>query len=444
MTHVFPRRLLCAALIALTATFPLLAQKSAPAKAEQPATEEFIFSRLPRLVVVGDSLSAGFQNGSLLDRQQRKGYVNLIAQKAQTLLLQPEIAEPGVPNVLTLVSPGPPPIIVPAPGVSTGRTNPFLPVNNLAVPGATLRDALVARPNFPVDSLTDLVLGFPWLFFGVSQSQVEFAEDAHPRTVIVWIGNNDALGAALGGDASLLTPLAQFQTDYAQLINRLASPRTKLIVANIPDVTTVASLITAQEIAAQVGLPLAIIGPILGITAGDYVTPGALPLIPGILANPTTGPLPPNVILNAAEVTAIDAAITNYNAVIAAKVAEKNGVLVDINALLNNADANGYPLGDGRVLTTNFLGGLFSLDGVHPTNTGYAIIANEFINKINARYNTGIPLVNVLAVANDDPLVPGNYRQAGFPTIAPRETFDFGNAKGGSATIGLDNRSESK
>ncbi len=410
MNHVLFRRLCCGVLLlTLFASFSALPAVAQTLESDKQFSEERI-AKLDFLVIVGDSLSAGFQNGSLLDRQQQNGYAALIARQARTPLSQPLIAAPGIPNVLTLVSPGPPPIILPAPGISTGRTNPFLPVTNLAVPGATLRDSLVTRPNFPLDSLTDVVLGAPWLFFGVSKSQVEFAEAARPQSLIVWIGNNDALGAALAGNSTQLTPLAQFQADYAQLINRLARNRTKLIVANIPDVTTTAYLVSAEEIAAQIGLPLAIVGPILGIRAGEFVTPFALPLIPGILANPASGPLPPNVVLNTAEIATIRAAVNNYNAFIAAKVAEKNGVLVDVNTLITEVNANGYALGDGRVLTTNFLGGLFSLDGVHPTNTGYAIIANEFIRKINQRYNSNIPLVNVLAVANADPLVLSNSR----------------------------------
>jgi hypothetical protein len=31
-------------------------------------------------------------------------------------------------------------------------------------------------------------------------------------------------------------------------------------------------------------------------------------------------------------------------------------------------------------------GGAFSLDGVHPTARGYALIANKFIEAINAKY----------------------------------------------------------
>ena len=89
---------------------------------------------LSRLVVVGDSLSAGFQNGSLLAEQQVHGYASLVAQQAGVVLPLPEIAYPGIPNVLTLVDPGPPPLIVEAAGASTGRVNPLVQPFDLAVP----------------------------------------------------------------------------------------------------------------------------------------------------------------------------------------------------------------------------------------------------------------------------------------------------------------------
>ena len=60
---------------------------------------------------------------------------------------------------------------------------------------------------------------------------------------------------------------------------------------------------------------------------------------------------------------------------------------------------------NGHHLTNAFLGGLFSLDGVHPTNTGYAVIANKFITTLNQTRGTSIPLVNVNEVASTDPLI---------------------------------------
>src|SRR5215471_268479 len=91
--------------------------------AEKNTKEQQRQADLSRLVVVGDSLSAGFQNFSLVQSSQAHGFANLIAQQAETPLILPLIAEPGVPNKLILV-PGSPPSIVQAPGLSTGRVSP--------------------------------------------------------------------------------------------------------------------------------------------------------------------------------------------------------------------------------------------------------------------------------------------------------------------------------
>jgi len=56
-------------------------------------------------------------------------------------------------------------------------------------------------------------------------------------------------------------------------------------------------------------------------------------------------------------------------------------------------------------LTTDFLGGMFSLDGVHPTNTGYAIVANAFIETLDRTFAAHIPHLSVDRVAQADPLV---------------------------------------
>jgi len=132
---------------------------------------------LSRLVVVGDSLSAGFQSGSLLDVQQVHGYASVVAAQAQEPLPLPLIGAPGIPNVLILVSPGPPPVVAPVPGTSPGRDDFTVQPMDLAVPGQNVQDALTTRPGFPIDDLTDLVLGFPGLLGGLSRSQVEWDEN---------------------------------------------------------------------------------------------------------------------------------------------------------------------------------------------------------------------------------------------------------------------------
>lgn len=362
---------------------------------------------LSRLVVIGDSLSAGFQNGSLLDHQQVHGYAALVAAQAGVELPLPLIAQPGIPNVFTLVNPGPPPVILPVPGTSPGRINPTVQTMNLAVPGANVQDALTTRPDFLFDDLTDLVLGLPGLFGGISFSQVEWAEVLAPTTILVWLGNNDALGAAVAADASLVTPVEVFKRAYKEVMDRLAATGATLVVANIPDVTVIPFLTSAEDAAAQTGLSLVVVGPILGIGPGDFVTPDAFPLISKILSGVTPGPLPANVVLDAGEVAVIRSATEAFNAFIAAQVHEKGAALVDIHALLGSAYAGGIVVG-GQRLTTAFLGGLFSLDGVHPTNTGYAVIANTFIKTLNTHFAAGIHPVSAERIKQDDPLVlPG-------------------------------------
>lgn len=365
-----------------------------------------------RFVVVGDSLSAGYQNNSLLDRQQVNGYASLVARQAKADLVLPLIAEPGVPNVLQLISPGPPPIVAPVAGQSPGRINPTQQPFNLAVPGARTTDVLNARPNLPVDSLTDLVLGFPDLLVGRSRTQLEIAESLQPTLVFLWIGNNDALGAALAANPALLTSQASFERDFKQIIDRLAATNAKLVVANIPDVTVVPALTPAEQILALYGQRIEAVGARLGLAKGDYVTTGAIPLIAAALSGANTPVLPGNVVLTAAEANQIRAAVEGFNATIRREAEAKGAALANVNALLNLVDRFGYPvlLRDGnkanlKFLTTEFLGGLFSLDGVHPTNTGYAIVANEFIRAYDVRFRRLLPFVDVSRIASQDPLV---------------------------------------
>jgi hypothetical protein len=359
---------------------------------------------LSRTVVIGDSLSAGYLNSSLLGTQQVHGYAYLVVTQARQPMALPLIAAPGIPNVLQLVSVGPPPVIVRAPGISTGRIDPTVQATNLAVPGHTVHDALYTRPNFPIDSLTDLVLGLPGLFGGVSMSQVEWAEAMHPTTIIVWIGSQDALNSLLTGDTSSLTSVEKFREDYTALMDRFSATGATLIVGNIPDASVIPFLVSAEEVAAQVGLPLSIVGPLLGIGSGDFVTLDAFPTIIAILTNQVPGPLPDNLVLTASEISQIHAAVVAYNQIISDEARAKGAPLVDINALFSSVRSRGIVV-KGQRLTSDFLGGIVSLDGIHPTYTGHAVVANEFIHVFNARLHAGIPPLAIELVAVDDPLV---------------------------------------
>jgi hypothetical protein len=397
MTNLIPTPTRFQPLIARLSLFTLLATFSSTGFAEKKPD-------LSRLVVVGDSLSAGFQNGSLLNIQQPHGYASLVASQARTMLPLPLIAAPGIPNVLTLVSPGPPPIIVPALGTSTGRDNMFLQPMDLAVPGANVQDALTTRPTPAFTTYTDVVLGLPGLLSGVSRSQVEWAESLSPTTLLVWLGNNDALAVIFTADPAILTPVALFKTAYEEVANRLAATGATLVFANIPDVTVIPYLTSAEKVAAQTGLPLSVVGPILGISPGDFVTPDAFPLILARLADPSLGSLPSHVVLDASEVSIVRTRIDAYNEIIETQARAKGAALVDIHQLLTQIQDKGFVTG-GQRMTADFLGGIFSLDGIHPTNTGYGIVANAFIKELNQTFAAGIPPLSVEQIKKTDPLV---------------------------------------
>ncbi len=63
----------------------------------------------------------------------------------------------------------------------------------------------------------------------------------------LWIGNNDALGAATNGSDSLLTPAAQFDAEYRAIAAAIASVGAKMAIANIPDVTAIPFVTTVSR-----------------------------------------------------------------------------------------------------------------------------------------------------------------------------------------------------
>ncbi|MEE8504691.1 MAG: SGNH/GDSL hydrolase family protein, partial [Kiloniellales bacterium] len=286
-------------------------------------------------------------------------------------------------------------------------------VTNLAVPGHTVEDALTTRPDFSFDDLTDLVLGLPGVFSRISRSQVEWAENSSPfiagppPTILVWLGPNDALVAATEADVSFLTPSDAFKDAYEEMMDRLAATGAEIVVANVPDTTVIPFLTPAEDLAAAFGIPTGLLRPTLGIGPGDFVTPDAFSVIEDILNMEASPPLPADVVLDAGEVARLRAATKAFNKFIAKQAEEHGAALFDVHGFLNRIDAEGTVV-DGATLTTDFLGGLFSLDGVHPTNTGYALLANEFIEVMNAHFGAAIPPLSddeLAAILADDPLV---------------------------------------
>ncbi|MFC0603244.1 G-D-S-L family lipolytic protein [Winogradskyella pulchriflava] len=90
-----------------------------------------------------------------------------------------------------------------------------------------------------------------------------------------------------------------------------------------------------------------------------------------------------------------------YNASILA-VANANGLaLVDLNSILEQASSAGIMFDDYNMNTDLVFGGLVSLDGVHLTARGYALMANSFLQAIDATYGSNFEASGNLAKAGD-------------------------------------------
>lgn len=100
-------------------------------------------------------------------------------------------------------------------------------------------------------------------------------------------------------------------------------------------------------------------------------------------------------VLDMQEIQNVETATTAYNNAIAA-IAQNYGLaLVDVNEVFHQALEGGIEF-DGGLVTAEFVtGGAFSLDGVHLTPRGNAIIANEIIEAVNAQYGSEVPKANI-------------------------------------------------
>lgn len=108
-------------------------------------------------------------------------------------------------------------------------------------------------------------------------------------------------------------------------------------------------------------------------------------------------PLADKWVLTPPEQQAVAAATTAYNQTIEALANQYGLAFADANAFAATVVDSGFPLADGSTVTATYgTGGGFSLDGIHPSPRGYALLANLFIESINAKYGSDLPGVNPL------------------------------------------------
>ena len=122
-----------------------------------------------------------------------------------------------------------------------------------------------------------------------------------------------------------------------------------------------------------------------------------------------TLPLADKWVLIPQEQTAIKTATDAYNSTIATVAASKGLALVNFKGILEQASTTGIPDGDFILTTALVRGGLVSLDGIHLTSRGYAVMANEFLKAIDTTYGSNFIAAGVKA---DVGSYPTNYNPA--------------------------------
>lgn len=376
-----------------------------------PATGSVNFARY---VAVGNSLTAGYQSGSLYESAQKYSYAAIIANQTGTTFAFPNVGEPGTKGRLEVASVSPfASYTNPNSGALLNATYPK-PYNNLGVPGALIYDFLNAYDS--LSCFSAVFGGSPNPMFnlvlrntgGAKTTQWQQLKAQQPTFVTFWLGSNDILGHAASGGTVPYTPVATFTALYNQAMDSLKSLGVPVAVANILDVTVAAYFTTVGGQLQQQGVTA-----VWGIAGTGDTIP--MPLTSNLLTLTATAelaagkglskanPISSRFILDQAEIVTVKSVIAQFNTVIQNAATAKDFALVDAHSLLQQiaisyATSGGYFV-DGVKFTPVFVtGNLFSLDGVHPTSQAHGLVANAFITAINNKYNAKIPLVNISTI----------------------------------------------
>lgn len=399
-------------------------------------------------IFMGNSLTSGFRDGDLFLSGQEESFPSMIAHQLKSAGYIKEFKQPIMPNEFGfgnrlelgsstdcngVVSLGPIPyhedVMISQSLTSIADDGPF---QNLGVPGAEVQHLLYSG----YDALN------PYYERWVSAPNVPIIQEAtsqEPTFVVMWIGNNDVLGYAMSGGASdedTITSQSNFAGAYSLIMQQLDLTATGGVLLNIPDVTSTAFFTTvpynALDIdeetaialnagyadynagASSLGLPgmsfgegknalvIADDNPIYEAVGGiRQIKEGELVL----LTVPQDSikchywgsmvPIPDKYVLTEDEMANIQVATEAFNSTISSMAQQYGWGLADVNEMLNDIAANGLRIGGQSFSTTFVSGNLFSLDGIHLTGKGYAIVANKIIGTINSKYGANLPQVNV-------------------------------------------------
>ena len=396
-------------------------------------------------VAIGNSLTAGYASGSMYESAQKYSYPKLIAEQVGTSnFVQPMFPEAGTGSKIVLKSLNP--VTISADPIAnnppTNLTYPA-PYNNLGIPGAILYDAVdtssalsraVSRSNpfYPYVMRDQNVFG---------KTLVDQASKLRPTLITFWLGNNDVLGYATSGGVkgtnlgldgkpqfTLPTEVFWFERTLDTALARLrrSNPNATILIANIPDVTSVPFFTTVPIKIPNPTNPTQLLSiyyknnkaEVKAATTGDYVLLTAQTELGKGVGLMPTNPLASNYVLDAEEATIAKNAVSEFNQKIFTLAAKHKAKLVNVNARMAEIKA-GIKIA-GESFNAGFItGGVFSLDGVHPSAKGQGIIANEFIKVMNDQFGANIAYVNIASL----PGLAAPSNKAGAPAKYPSELY---------------------
>lgn len=398
-----------------------------------------------KYVAVGNSLTAGFADNGLYREGQLNSYPNILAGQFRTvggddfgqpLFTEAQAAGSGYAKLIRVPNLADPTTLISsigqvAPGAGRGGftdggsplLTKFTTANqNLGVPGIRVADLLsIGYGSTQGNQYFERLVADPRMTY------FQYVSDNLNGATFYscWLGNNDVLQYAITGGALPPTPTALFTTNFTALMNKLAEGGRKGVIVGIPNITAAPyfSTLTMPLVLAQINFlvrPVPVVTALVIQTATGIrpTQAGDLLMLPNAfeyakIGTVTAGnqrgpyglsaanPLPTQYVLDAGEVTALNARIAEFNGIMKAQADAKGAAYVDPNTILSQITSAAGLVQNGITYTGSFIqGGVYSLDALHLTPAGYALVANEIIKVINAKYNSTVPPVN-----------SGNYRR---------------------------------
>lgn len=405
-------------------------------------------------VSLGDSYTAGYTNGALSQNGQEGAFSSLMAEKLMSFSLN-NYAIPFLPEgqsvgsslegemQLKATSAGLQPVTVNGnPELLTDPStwiNANGPYHNLGIPGA--RSYHLVAPEYGDPSQGPGNFNPFYARFasvpGVSTALSD-ALAVEPTFFSLWIGGNDVLGYALeGGEGETsgmgsadITPVQVFSQSYAYMLSQLTASGATGVVGTIPGIDQLPffNVVAPNMLALSAEQAEALNGGYAQYNAAaqqygfeeivfsqganyfvieDESNPAGMRQIKAgekILLTARTNitaagwgsqiPIPDEYVLDLDELQAISDATNNFNSVIESSANQFDLALVDLNELMVQTQ-EGLMI-DGNTYSNAYItGGVFSLDGIHTTGRGSAIIANAFIEAVNEKFGSSIPHVLV-------------------------------------------------